>query len=151
MRGHERGSLVCACGWSTPVYTCDGIVFPCNGRRTSYHPSRHVHAVCDVHMHAQHAQLADARPSGACMEPHSPVHGQKRGSLVCACTSFMQDEHVGAIACMRADFVHACMYTCTLIVAVPARVQESRVCSARCGLRAQIAHRESCTNAGKLI
>jgi len=89
VNGHERGSLVCVCGWSTPVYTCDSIVFPCDGRQTSYHLSRHVHAVCDVHMHAQHAQLADARPSSACMEPHSPVHGQKRGSLVCACTSFM--------------------------------------------------------------
>ncbi len=41
------------------------------------------------------------------------------------------------------------MYTCALIVAVPTHVQESRICSARCALRAQIAHRESCTNARK--
>ncbi len=50
---------------------------------------------------------------------------------------------------LRFHFVHACMYTCTLIVAVPTHVQESRICSARCALRAQIAHRESCTNARK--
>ncbi len=50
---------------------------------------------------------------------------------------------------LRLHFVHACMYTCTLIVAVPTHVQESRICSARCALRAQIAHRESCTNARK--
>ena len=78
MNGHERGSLVCVCGWSTPVYTCDSIVFPCDGRQTSYHLSRHVHAVCDVHMHAQHAQLADARPSSACMEPQSRAWTEAR-------------------------------------------------------------------------
>ena len=40
MRGHERGSLVCTCGWSTPVRTCDSIVFPCNGRCEAFTYSR---------------------------------------------------------------------------------------------------------------
>ena len=40
MRGHERGSLVCTCGWSTPVCTCDSIVFPCDGRCEAFTYSR---------------------------------------------------------------------------------------------------------------
>ena len=84
MRGHERGSLVCVCGWSTPVYTCDSIVAKL---RITHRGMCMQFAMCICTHSTRNLQMRVRRARA--WNHIVPCMDRSEAALVCDCTSFM--------------------------------------------------------------